>query len=94
MQSPKRQEYYHKDNERKQEDKSPTTTILEQGEEQKGDITDSTTLLAVKNKKRVHYPHVNGEQSALNTEKTDSLQQNHDKISSGIVIKKINKYII
>jgi hypothetical protein len=88
MQSPKRQEYYRQDKERKQEDESPTTTtIVDQGEEQKGDIIDSTTLLAVKNKKRVHYPHINGEKPALDTEKTDSLQQNYDKTSSGIEIK-------
>jgi hypothetical protein len=84
MQSPKRQEYYHQDKERKQEDESPRTTIVEQEEEQIGDIIDSTTLLAVKNKKRVHYPQINGEQPALDTEKTDSLQQNYDKTSSGI----------
>ncbi len=43
-------------------------------DEQRGDISDSTTPLAiVKNKKRVHYPHINGEQPVLNIEKTDNL---------------------
>jgi hypothetical protein len=88
MQSPKHQEYYHKDKERKQENESPTTTTTireqEEEEEEKGEIIDSTTLLAVKNKKRVHYPQANGEQPTIDSVKTDNLKQNNDKNSSGI----------
>jgi hypothetical protein len=91
MQSPNHQKYYYDDKERKQGDESPTTTLLEHGEEQKGDIVDSTTPLAIKNKKRVHYPQANGAQPAIDSVKTDSLQQNHDKISSG---KQKKKHII
>jgi hypothetical protein len=83
MQSPQYKEYYHKENGKKREDESPTTAT-EETEEQLGEIIDSTThLAAVKNKKRVHYPQINGEHSALNSEKTDSLQQNHTKSTSG-----------
>ena len=81
MQSPRQsEEYYHKDKERNQEEeRSPTTT-----EEQKDEIIESTTpLAAVKNKKRVHYPHTNGEHLTVDTEKTDSLQQNHTKSPPG-----------
>jgi len=87
MQSPKHQEYYHKDKERKQENESPTTTTTireQEEEEEKGEIIDSTTLLAVKNKKRVHYPQANGEQPTIDSVKTDNLKQNNDKSSSGI----------
>lgn len=85
MQSPKHREQYHKHKERKQEDESPTTTIEEERDEEKvekqiGEITDPATLQpAVKSKKRVHYPQVNGEHStADNSVKTDSLQKNHE----------------
>jgi hypothetical protein len=74
------QSYDPKNKETKQENESP----IEQGEEQKGDIIDSTTpLTIVKNKKRVHYPQINGEQPVLNTVKTNSLQENYDKTTSG-----------
>ena len=42
-------------------------------EEQGGDNSDSTTPLAiVKNKKRVHYPYANGDQTVLDTDKTNN----------------------
>ncbi len=70
------QSYDPKNKETKQENESPI--------EQKGDIIDSTTpLTIVKNKKRVHYPQINGEQPVLNTVKTNSLQENYDKTTSG-----------
>ena len=77
------------------DDESPIRMMTEQGggEEEKGDIIDSTTtpLAAVKNKKRVHYPHLNGEQPVQDTVKTDSLQQNHDKITAGTRKQKLGK---
>jgi predicted MFS family arabinose efflux permease len=54
-------------------------------DEQRGDISDSTTPLAiVKNKKRVHYPHLNGEQPVLNIEKTDNLTTSADLYSKSV----------
>lgn len=72
MQSSNHRDYYHNEKGKKQEDESPTTTI-DEIEEQKGEIIDSA---AVKNKKRVHYPQISGEHTGVDTEKTDSLQQN------------------
>lgn len=80
MQSPKNQEYYYEDKEKIQDQENPTTTIIS---EQNGDIVDSTTSSLLKNKKRVHYPQVNGGQTVKDNVKTDSLQQNYDKTISG-----------
>ncbi|CAF1258276.1 unnamed protein product [Adineta steineri] len=85
--SPKRQEYYSKDNENKEKDESPMTTI----EERKDEIIDSTTPADTsKNKKRVHYPHINDEPPAIDSVKTDSLHQQHDKTSSADLYSKTN----
>ncbi|CAF0928793.1 unnamed protein product [Rotaria sordida] len=93
MQSPRPREHYHKHKERKQEDESPTTTTEEDKEEEEevkkqiGDIFESTTpLTTVKNKKRVHYPQINGERSVT----TDSLQKNHETSSVDLYSKTIN----
>ncbi len=84
MQSPSHQDHNYKDNERKQKDESPSTTI-EEIEERKDEIIDSPTPLeTVKNKKRVHYPQANGEQPTIDSVKTDNLKQNNDKNTSGI----------
>lgn len=79
------QSYDPKDKATKQEYESPARlSIEEEEEEEKGDISDSTTpLTTVKNKKRVHYPYINGEQPALDTGKTDHFQNNHEKTNSG-----------
>jgi len=84
MQSPSHQDHNYKDNERKQKDESPTTTI-EEIEEGKNEIIDSTTPLeAVKNKKRVHYPQINGRHPTIDSVETDSLQKKYNISSSGI----------
>ena len=69
------QSYDSKDKETKEENEDPI-------EEQRGDISDSTTpSTLVKNKKRVHYPHLNGEDQVRNTEKTDSLATSGKKMN-------------
>ncbi|CAF3337165.1 unnamed protein product [Rotaria socialis] len=94
MQSPSHREQYHKHKERKEEDASPTTTIEEEKEEvekQIGEIINSATPQpTVKNKKRVHYPQVNGDYSATDSKKTDSLQQNQETPSVDLYSKPKN----
>lgn len=78
------QSYDPKDKENKKENEESLARTSIDEDEDKSDIHDSTTpLTTVKNKKRVHYPHINGERSALDTDNTDQFQNNYDKTTSG-----------
>ena len=75
MQSPGYPDYAYLTQERQREDDSPTRT----NEEQQADpVEPSTTPTAVKNKKRVHYPQINGEHLTKDTSKTDCLPSHPD----------------
>ena len=81
MQSPGHQDYYHQENDKQRQDDSPTRT----NEEQQARLADesSSTLIAVKNKKRVHYPQSNGEHLTQDTSKTDCLKSDPDSSTLG-----------
>lgn len=75
------QSYDPQDKESKEKEESPARTSTD---EEQGDFSDSTTPLTnIKNKKRVHYPYINGERPASDTDKTDLFQNNHEKTTSG-----------